>query len=699
MKKNCGIKRWIILVLTILLLAVLAAGIIAVRRGSTIKGFIMRRLGMEVPRTITEVYGYYGQAVKMKQDLRDLAGVAENDAAAERYESNIPVQQSPAGITAEIDALISEELQNGQYSFDDPMVIQDAFQNSPLTALALFMTEDAKAVRVRVRGKTTAADITYTTPAQTAHRVPLIGLYPGMDNTVELALLDGDGEVTDVHTLSVQTSGLPDRMDGMVEPVTMSGESAYGLTMVYGQSCKQPFAYDCNGDIRWYLDQECGFYGLYNLSDGRFVLQDASSYTYSVSKPQSVMLYEMDYIGRTYKIYYLPYGTHHEVIEKTPGGNLICLTSSMEAHYEDVVVELDRETGATVNRLKLSDLFINCKYTYIPDWAHINTVSWQPEDDTILISARNVHSVMKIGWSDHKLKWILCDPYFWKNTPYAGYVLVPEDDQTLWHYEQHTAYRVKEDLDNNPDTIEISIFDNHYQKQREVRTFTDTGMSYATVYSVNEKSKTVRVIKQLEVIHSDICSSTKYDGKSGHLFAMSGITFSGDEEERNGVPLGATYEFDYTTEKILNQFAIRESFYRATEMVPVAAPVCEPVAESDCRIVGSLPQPKETKDKPAEPEHVLGDEVVLTRIGSTLFVKAKNRRLSQIIFAGGGKTYVYDSTGILLETDRYDDFVINTPISMQILEPGEYLLFGVYEDQLCRLTVDGQEARVTVKAE
>ena len=108
------------------------------------------------------------------------------------------------------------------------------------------------------------------------------------------------------------------------------------------------------------------------------MLQDASSYTYSVSKPQSGKLYEMDYLGRTYQVYYLPYGTHHDVTEKTPGGNLMCLTSSMETHYEDVIEELDRETGRTVNRLKLSDVFLNNIFTYKLDWAHINTVSWQP---------------------------------------------------------------------------------------------------------------------------------------------------------------------------------------------------------------------------------------------------------------------------------------------------------------------------------
>lgn len=683
-------RKWIIIAAAVVLLAGTAAGVLY---GTGAKSAVMKLLGIEIPRYVARTFGYYGQAIKTEPDLKNLKSVEENDGAAERYESNIPLLQSPAGFTAEIDAMITEELRNGQYTFDDPMVIQDAFQNSPLTALALFTTEEAQAVRVLVKGKTAAADITYTTPAQTEHRVPLIGLYPDAENTVELALLDGEGKETATGTLAVRTSGLPEKMKGMVEPVRMSGESAYGLTMVYGQNCKWPFAYDCNGDIRWFLDQETDFYGLYNLSEGRFIFQAPNSYTYSVGKLQSVRLYEMDYLGRTYKVYYLPYGSHHEVIEKTPGGNLLCLTSSMEAHYEDVIVELDRETGRTVNSLKLSDLFVNSTRLKMLDWAHINTVSWLPEDDTILISPRNVHSVMKIGWTDHKLKWILCDPSFWAGTPWEKYVLKPEEENTPWHYQQHTAYRILEDLDNNPETVEISLYDNHSQTFRKISTFTDTGVSAAMVYAVNEKAKTVRVIKKLDVIYSYICSDTVYDAESGHIFAMSANV---EPDAFNGFQ-GMTYEFDYGTEEILNQFAIRETFYRATEMVPDVTPICEPIAPSDRTIVGTLMGLKKAGKVQLEPIGLLGDEVKLTRTGSTLFMEALNHYLSQVIFAGKEHTYFFDATGILFESLSYHDSIINAPVSLQDLEPDEYRVLGMYEDKLYSLSAGGQEAVITVK--
>ena len=158
-----------------------------------------------------------------------------------------------------------------------------------------------------------------------------------------------------------------------------------------------------------------------------------------------------------------------------------------------------------------------------------------------------------------------------------------------------------------------------------------------------------------------------------------------------------TYEFDYGTEEILNQFAIRETFYRATEMVPDVTPICEPIAPSDRTIVGTLTGLKKAGKVQLEPAGLLGDEVKLTRTGSTLFMEALNHYLSQVIFAGKEHTYFFDATGILFESLSYHDSIINAPVSLQDLEPDEYRVLGMYEDKLYSLSAGGQEAVITVK--
>ena len=108
----------------------------------------------------------------------------------------------------EIDQQLQAEQENG-YTWDDPMVILNPYQISPLTAVVLFDTEEEYGVRFTVKGKTAAADISGEIDAASSHRVPIIGLYPGEDNTVVLELLDDSGRVKDSQEITITTEALP----------------------------------------------------------------------------------------------------------------------------------------------------------------------------------------------------------------------------------------------------------------------------------------------------------------------------------------------------------------------------------------------------------------------------------------------------------------------------------------------------------
>ena len=83
---------------------------------------------------------------------------------------------------------------------------------------------------------------------------------------------------------------------------------------------------------------------------------------------------------------------------------------------------------------------------------------------------------------------------------------------------------------------------------------------------------------------------------------------------------------------------------------------------------------------------------------STGHVSALNRSVSQVIFAGSEHIYVYDNTGVKLESENYLDFTANMPVALQDLEPDEYSLLCVYRDALYKLTADGGEAYINVTA-
>ena len=627
-----------------------------------------------------KAYGYYGQRVEASMDREDTILIQESDQAANEVKTDITTEQTLVSTSYEIDQQLIAEQKNG-YTWEDPIAIVNPYQIAPLTAVIFFDTPQECAVRFTVKGKTEEADVSGEVDASVSHRVPIIGLYPGIENTVVLELLDENGEVTDSREVKVETEALPESLEDVIYPVKTGGTSAYGLTMVYGQQTHLPFAYDCMGDIRWYMNKETANYGLYLLSNNRMIWQDTGAYVPNMEKPQSTNLYEMDYLGRAYTMYYVSGGSHHEVIEKEPGGNLLVLTSSIQSHFEDKIQEIDRQTGEVVNELVLDDI-LDCEYVNRADWAHINTVSYQPESDTILISARDIESVIKLNWTTKKIQWILCDPRFWEGTGYESYVLQPEGD-FMYHFQQHTAYQLSADLDGNPDTIELSMFDNHYVSGRKSRLdyYDNDDASYLLVYSIDESAKTVKQIKKIPTIFSKITSSTIYDEESGHIFGMCGWVPRAEDERK-----GMTYEFDYETGEILNQFSISTTFYRASEMKIDYNDLAVPMELEKNYIRGELWQPVavEPTEPVTKPEAVLSEtEVTFHLTGQVLYAGTLDHQISQIVFQGKEHTYVYDTTDIVLQIRDYLEHYEYIPVPLQNLEPDEYEIFMMYQDRWC----------------
>ena len=674
-------KTKIAVFIIFLILAVLFAALCWKKRRGIYNTY-MKLTGQEIPYSVQEKrrkkYGYYDQELNASMNLENPVYITEKDDSANEIETDIPKETTRIASSYEIDQQLQAELENG-YSWEEPMVIQNPYQVSPLTAVIIFDTKEECAVRFTVKGKTEAADISGEVEAAVSHRIPVIGLYPAMENTVVLELLDKSGKVTDSQEITITTDELPDKLDDAVKPVKTSGESAFELTMVYGQRTTFPFAYDCMGDIRWYMSGEFTS-GIYMLSNSRMIVASNEAFMPSQAKPQTTNLYEMDYLGRAYTMYYVAGGNHHEVIEKEPDGNLLVLTSSLEGHIEDKIQEIDRQTGEVVNELIMEDIF-GGKYEDRVDWTHLNTVSYQPETDTIVISPRNLESVVKLNWTTKEIQWILCDPRFWEGTEYEKYVLQPEGD-FVYQFQQHTAYQLETDLDGDDQTVEVSMFDNHYVKVRKsdvLKYFDGEKESYLLVYAVNEAEKTVKQIKKIPTVWSTITSSAIYDADSNHIFGMCGHVKDSEDKRR-----GMTYEFDYDTEELINQFSIKSYYYRASEMKIDWNDLAAAMEIKDNYIMGELYQPVKATwfFWQKKPEQVLEDgEITLHLTGQVLYAGAYDHQISQIILHCKNNTYVYDTTDIRLHTKSYLKFYENIPVPLQGMEADDYEIYVVYQNE------------------
>ena len=112
-------------------------------------------------------------------DVDDTISIQEvpHDSAND-IQTEIPQAKTLVATSYEIDQQLQTGQENG-YTWDDPMVILNPYQISPLTAVVLFDTEEGYGVRFTVKGKTAAADISGEIDAasftQSAHYRSLSG--------------------------------------------------------------------------------------------------------------------------------------------------------------------------------------------------------------------------------------------------------------------------------------------------------------------------------------------------------------------------------------------------------------------------------------------------------------------------------------------------------------------------------------------
>ncbi|MCD7746636.1 MAG: aryl-sulfate sulfotransferase [Lachnospiraceae bacterium] len=605
---------------------------------------------------------------------------------------------APEQTQAISDAIVAEVETNG-YTFNNPLVIQNPYQNTPLTAVVAFETDEACEVRVTVKGKSSAQedqesqegtdseeasdaqDITDTIDADTLHIVPVLGLYAGYDNEVVLELLDSDGNVTDTRSITITTEALPSALQGEVETGTYTTESAMDLMLVSGLSAPYAYAFDETGEIRWYCTIEWEYYGLFMLENGHFLMEAENVLYPNASMPNSPEFWEMDYLGRVYNVYYFPEGVHHDIKEMTPDGNFLVLTNSNDGYEQNMIQEIDRETGEVVKSLNLNELFEGLSYIDRDDWCHTNTVSYDEATDSILISCRNLHSVIRIDWSTDEILWILADPTMWEGTGYEDKVLTATED-IQWHYQQHAAYALEEDLDGNPLTVEIMLFDNHYSAYRSVSTYDYTGSSYVKIYSVDAEAMTVTQLKNYETAYSVITSNAFYDSEENRVFSVNAYLSS----SLNTTNRGQIYEIEYESGEILNTWKITHRFYRGYAISLSMNDCAGAYTLSENSIKGTLRAPVEVDSEDVvtitENETLSAETLSFTLRGGVLYMENSDHMFTQVIFNGTEHTYVYDITDIDSQSSDVDSYRYEIPIPLTTLEADTYTIQVMYDDEL-----------------
>ncbi|PMG31474.1 aryl sulfotransferase [Shewanella sp. 10N.286.52.C2] len=137
------------------------------------------------------------------------------------------------------------------------------------------------------------------------------------------------------------------------------------------------------------------------------------------------------------------------------------------------------------------------------NWVHVNSIDYDPKDDSIIISSRHQSAVIKIG-RDKQVKWILGPEKGWSDK-FQDKLLSPVDatgnklscnekgrcrgSDFDFSYTSHTAYLV-------PEKGTLTVFDNGDGRQLGQPMFASEKYSRAVEYKIDEANKTVTQVWQ-----------------------------------------------------------------------------------------------------------------------------------------------------------------------------------------------------------
>lgn len=585
-----------------------------------------------------------------------------------------------------IECVINGLEKEGKHTFQNILILKNPYQYAPLCAMALFKTKKPYKVKVKIWGKTPECDVTYKLSPKQNHRVPIMGLYADYENTVTITLLDHKERCVKEKTFQLKTEPLKGNIATLKVNKEVSEEKfLYGLTLVYGGSyVGNPYAFDRNGDIRYSFALIPKTYGFQPVSDGKFMFLHNKATRLTNTNTASIQLYEVDQMGRFHKLYNLEKGSHHDFVE-IENGNLVTLSNCFEnGTCEDAIIEIDRKSGKVVNEILLKD-YIDEKYVNASDWAHVNSVVYNEKEKTAIVSLRNLHAVWKLNYEKKEIIWILGNPLFWKGSSVEKKVLTPMGNQMEWFFQQHSAYLIENDSENDSDTIRLMLYDNHWDKRTPVSWFdNDKEHSFIKIYSINEKKKTVCLEKSFPCEKSTKRGISFYDKRKQRLIAVNG-----NLTKRFGGKKSTITEFDFVTGRVLNKFSMEYGCYRAYELKFNADKMSEPMnmniqyslgeiyavkewEKPDIKEAKMLPEPVlEKQDKTEQerktrlelicrkdPSYYVDPEQDMARIDMLLkedflYITMINHLLEAICFVGEKHTYYRDYTDTVQERPEY----------------------------------------------
>ncbi len=272
------------------------------------------------------------------------------------------------------------------------------------------------------------------------------------------------------------------------------------------------------------------------------------------------------------------------IVEVDENGNVVDdwrLYEILDPYRDNIIKVLDQgavclnidasQAGHTLSAEDLAKLDASDKFGDITgtgagrNWAHVNSVWYDAEDDSIIVSSRHQSAMIKIG-RDKKIRWIVGAHKGWKE-PFKQYLLQPvdskgnkiecQDEYTKcpgylnkaggfdWTWTQHTAFKI--DSKSKGDIFYLSAFDNGDSRGMEQPAFPTDKYSRAVIYKIDQKKMTIEQIWEYgknrgNAWFSPVTSITEFIPETNSVVAYS-ATASMAFDVSKGVSIGSPKPF------------------------------------------------------------------------------------------------------------------------------------------------------------
>lgn len=457
------------------------------------------------------------------------------------------------------------------YSLETPNIILDPYNNSPLTALVLFETNNEVQVTVTVHGKDRLTTLTNKETKKTKkHYIEVLGLYPDTINKVTLEYAENDAVFR--KDLEIKTGKLPD--DFVIATNVKADKTKLDESFYFFSPASRGYtsAYDVNGDVRWYLSNNA-VWRIKRLANGHLMTS-----TERLINPPYYMtgLYEIDMLGKIYNEYTIPGGYHHDYYEMENGNILVASDdfNNIDGTVEDYIVEIDRNTGKVVKEFDLKDLLNmedgQSENWTAYDWFHNNAVWYDKKTNSITLSGRHQDAVINIDYKSGKLNWIIGDPTNWSKE-YQKYFFKPVGNNFEWQWSQHAAMVTPEGY--------IFILDNGNNKSKDKDKYVAAENSYTrgVMYKIDTKKMTIEQIWQYgkergSSFYSPYISDVDYLAENHYIVHSGGIVSVNGKPSNQPAGLSTgNIKLKSDTVELLNNKVIYElvlptNYYRVEKM-------------------------------------------------------------------------------------------------------------------------------------